>query len=300
MRLLLVLSVLLASALGQQDSACFVDQTASGVTSVDLQGGLSASAWQLCVNDLVLVLNPDVVQAQTPDLPIDGLLSLLDASIAYRHAANTQLCSSAAFATMTASVVDVTAPFWMDAENQNVGALADKIYTYFQREGLQGCQVVYLRDFFFTPQPRCTGTACQPQPYDDSATPAYMPQLARYPVAGQPSSTGECAGDGECQKAGCGNQCAQYQDPLGAGTCEYNGGLVEAYCGCVSTHCVWFTQSPFPHAMYIIPSIIGAVCLGALITCVVCIRRRRARASGSRDPPRVDTRPEMGPAIALA
>lgn len=98
-------------------------------------------------------------------------------------------------------------------------------------------------------RPRCAppDRDCIPVPYsgggeydpDDDRTPiaeAFGERFARL-------SWGDCAHDGECVIAGCGNQCAPWTR-TGPGTCEAYTNMEEApaFCGCVEGTCTWFVQ----------------------------------------------------------
>lgn len=116
--------------------------------------------------------------------------------------------------------------------------------------------------------PRCEASApsCEPIPYHFTTprpderraglfTPPYVPGAERRPVifrkhpaTGEPHtdpsslSLGTCTHDGECVRMGCGNHCAAWYTPPFAAHCPAYGDLTDAYCGCLSGHCAWFTQ----------------------------------------------------------
>jgi hypothetical protein len=100
--------------------------------------------------------------------------------------------------------------------------------------------------------PRCAppDRRCVPTPYDEEALDSYDPEGDRTPVSRALSASyarlswGECAHDGECVAAGCGNQCVPWTEADRPGTCEGYEALEEApaFCGCVSNRCTWFVQ----------------------------------------------------------
>jgi hypothetical protein len=99
------------------------------------------------------------------------------------------------------------------------------------------------------PGPRCAAgdASCGPEPYD-AACPeqlGYRPSLPREPVgrleAVDGPGGGACSHDGECVKAGCGNECVTTREPSGSGDCPYYNALKPALCGCVKGRCAWFT-----------------------------------------------------------
>jgi hypothetical protein len=85
---------------------------------------------------------------------------------------------------------------------------------------------------------------CVPVPYEDAE---YDPEGDRTPVAEAIDpllgrlSAGHCAHDGECIRAGCGNQCVTWT-MAGPGTCEGYTNMDDALCGCVDGTCTWFVQ----------------------------------------------------------
>jgi hypothetical protein len=96
--------------------------------------------------------------------------------------------------------------------------------------------------------PRCDGTkACGPQPYPSIslARAGYRCDGPRTPLEVEPKlSWGRCAHDGECSKAGCGNQCVPWTEAHLIGTCEGRTNMenAPAFCGCVEGACTWFVQ----------------------------------------------------------
>jgi hypothetical protein len=85
---------------------------------------------------------------------------------------------------------------------------------------------------------------CVPVPWGSAE---YHPEGDRTPVAAAIDpllgrlSSGECAHDGECMRAGCGNQCVPWT-MSGPGTCEGYTNMDDALCGCVEGTCTWFVQ----------------------------------------------------------
>jgi len=94
--------------------------------------------------------------------------------------------------------------------------------------------------------PRCAPPErdCVPVPYESAE---YDPDGDRTPVADAIDedlaglSHGACAHDGECMRAGCGNQCVPWT-MSGPGTCEGYTNMDDALCGCVNGTCTWFVQ----------------------------------------------------------
>jgi hypothetical protein len=103
------------------------------------------------------------------------------------------------------------------------------------------------------PGPRCSSglTSCLPIPYNgdpqlrvgDLETP-YHHRARRHPVRefSTTDSTDRCKQDGDCVLGGCGNDCVGWKGPSEAGVCVHYKKLTEAYCGCVTGFCGWFTQ----------------------------------------------------------
>jgi hypothetical protein len=93
--------------------------------------------------------------------------------------------------------------------------------------------------------PRCAADdpACGPMPYlgECAVTPE---KVGHRRVVIEPGrSRGDCAYDGECTRAGCGNECATTREPHGPGTCELRSSLQSALCGCVEGQCRWFLRN---------------------------------------------------------
>lgn len=95
--------------------------------------------------------------------------------------------------------------------------------------------------------PRCDGKkgSCGPEPYVSVslAKAGYRCDGERRRVMTQ-LAWGTCAHDGECQSAGCGNQCVPWTQGALIGTCEGYPAMEEApaFCGCVQGGCAWFLQ----------------------------------------------------------
>jgi len=95
------------------------------------------------------------------------------------------------------------------------------------------------------PSPRCAPTdpTCGPLPYEAACIERtdYDPKAPRKLVRSQ-GRTRECAHDGECFVAGCGNDCVPANLSHRAGTCQGYAHWENVYCGCVDTACAWFTN----------------------------------------------------------
>ena len=103
--------------------------------------------------------------------------------------------------------------------------------------------------------PRCSPTVptCLPIPYGgdpqlrvgERRLP-YDPKAKRRAVKGWTSTDRQdrCQHDGDCVVAGCGNSCVGWKHDVGAGVCLAHAELEEAYCGCLSGFCGWFTPAP--------------------------------------------------------
>jgi len=93
------------------------------------------------------------------------------------------------------------------------------------------------------PRPRCAvgDPACGPVPYDAECVEktSYSAKAARHIVG--PGASGQCAHDGDCRVAGCGNECVPGTAlPENGIACDEHTELERAYCGCVNTACAWF------------------------------------------------------------
>ena len=55
-------------------------------------------------------------------------------------------------------------------------------------------------------------------------------------------STGTCTHAGDCVRAGCGNHCDAWYQPVHGASCPGFPELADAYCGCVESRCAWFSQ----------------------------------------------------------
>ncbi len=55
-------------------------------------------------------------------------------------------------------------------------------------------------------------------------------------------SSGTCTHAGDCVRAGCGNNCDAWHEPIYAANCPGYTDLADAYCGCIEGKCAWFTQ----------------------------------------------------------
>lgn len=105
--------------------------------------------------------------------------------------------------------------------------------------------------------PRCTSDKpdCGPLPYHRPITDGYQEERLwsgaftlplRPGVALQTLrddlSAGSCAHAGDCVRAGCGNHCDAWYQPVYGANCPGFRELADAYCGCVEGRCAWFTQ----------------------------------------------------------
>ncbi len=54
--------------------------------------------------------------------------------------------------------------------------------------------------------------------------------------------SGSCTHAGDCVRAGCGNHCDVWYQPVYGANCPAFNELSDAYCGCVQGKCAWFTQ----------------------------------------------------------
>jgi hypothetical protein len=86
--------------------------------------------------------------------------------------------------------------------------------------------------------PRCEPDECGPVPYDDANERPAPTVRTRVPDFN--SGAMACAHDGHCVVNGCGNECDHWTLGNAAGTCQGEGRLEEAYCGCVEERCAWF------------------------------------------------------------
>jgi hypothetical protein len=54
--------------------------------------------------------------------------------------------------------------------------------------------------------------------------------------------SGSCTHAGDCVRAGCGNNCDAWYQPVYGARCPAFSDLSDAYCGCLQGQCTWFTQ----------------------------------------------------------
>lgn len=106
-------------------------------------------------------------------------------------------------------------------------------------------------------EPRCSlgDPNCGPLPYHEPITDSYqetrnwagdftlpLRSTAEHQTLRNDLSAGSCTHAGDCVRAGCGNNCDAWYQPVYATGCPGFRDLSDAYCGCVEGQCAWFTQ----------------------------------------------------------
>jgi hypothetical protein len=95
-------------------------------------------------------------------------------------------------------------------------------------------------------EPRCQprDRDCGPEPYSGGRPSQGRPRAAVHLTDRSfgEFSGGQCAHDGECRRAGCGNHCVPWTEPSFEATCEAWDALQGAFCGCLDGQCTWFRQ----------------------------------------------------------
>ena len=130
-------------------------------------------------------------------------------------------------------------------------ALAQLISGRVEALSLGAVAVAVRVDVHAKPEPRCLpeDPGCGPIPVAQQciADIQYVPGRPRVPVF-EKLNGGDCAHDGECDSALCGDSCYSTRgldSDFVIGSCfTFSGMKPNALCGCVAGQCTFFTQPP--------------------------------------------------------